>query len=412
MRAARIALLLAVGLVPAASAHADVTIGSTLPTPGPTPTDCGNGAGCTVVTTTPSVTDPGVITRWRLRAGASVTPVRLQVIRPTGGGAAAEVSHSATVTPVANETTAYPTQQRIAPGDLLGFEIINGAGSYVAPTPGVTSDEWFGPALSTARLPSMTLPDTEALIQADVERDGDGDGAGDETQDNCPVDANPTQADLDHDGAGNACDGDDDGDGVPDATDDCDTIVGRAPRGCPPPQPPPPNRAPTVRFRAPLAGTGIGPSFRIVLDAADDRGAPTVTVFDDDGTICVLRRAPYACTWMPTGDDVGRATLLASAVDSAGLSTLGIVRVRVRRFETSLTQRQRHRKRVTRVSGRVVLPAGVTRAQGCEGTVRIRLRKARRTAEVTRRCTYSAKLPFRPGRARVRFSGNSVLAPT
>ena len=48
----------------------------------------------------------------------------------------------------------------------------------------------------------------------------------------------------------------------------------------------------------------------------------------------------------------------------------------------------------------------------CSGTVKIRLRKARRTATLTRRCTYSAKLPFRPGRARVRFSGNSVIAPT
>ena len=65
---------------------------------------------------------------------------------------------------------------------------------------------------------------------------------------------------------------------------------------------------------------------------ADDSGDPVVTVFDDDGTICVLRAAPYACTWKPTGADVGRATLLASAVDAGGLSTLAIVRVRVNRF--------------------------------------------------------------------------------
>ena len=161
-----------------------------------------------------------------------------------------------------------------------------------------------------------------------------------------------------------------------------------------------------------MAGTAIGPSFRIALDVADDAGSPTVTVFDDDGTVCTLRRAPYACTWTPTGADVGRATLLASAVDSAGLSTLGIVRVQVNRFATSLTQRQRHKRGITRVTGRLVLPAGVTRAQGCNGTVKVRLRKARRTATVTRRCTYSAKLPFRPGRARVSFGGNAVLAPT
>jgi hypothetical protein len=161
-----------------------------------------------------------------------------------------------------------------------------------------------------------------------------------------------------------------------------------------------------------VSGAGVGPTVRIELDAADDHGTPVVSVFDDDGTICVLRATPYACTWTPTGSDVGRATLLASAVDGAGLSSLAIVRVRVNRFAASLTQRQRHRKGVTRVSGRLVLPAVVTRAQGCSGTVRIRLRKARRTARLTRRCTYAARLPFRPGRARVRFGGNSVIAPT
>jgi hypothetical protein len=46
--------------------------------------------------------------------------------------------------------------------------------------------------------------------------DGDGDGVPD-ASDNCPAVANPDQADLDEDGIGNACDLDDDGDGVSDA---------------------------------------------------------------------------------------------------------------------------------------------------------------------------------------------------
>ena len=72
---------------------------------------------------------------------------------------------------------------------------------------------------------------------------------------------------------------------------------------------------------------------------ADDAGNPTVTLFDDDGTICSLPGPPYTCTWRPTGADVGRATLLASAVDSDNRSTLGIVRVKVARFEADLTRR-------------------------------------------------------------------------
>ena len=49
--------------------------------------------------------------------------------------------------------------------------------------------------------------------------DMDGDGVADAT-DNCPAVANADQLDTDSDGAGDACDDDDDNDGVPDAEDD------------------------------------------------------------------------------------------------------------------------------------------------------------------------------------------------
>lgn len=50
--------------------------------------------------------------------------------------------------------------------------------------------------------------------------DDDDDGVSNDC-DNCPEDENPEQSDLDHDGAGDACDADDDGDGVEDAVDNC-----------------------------------------------------------------------------------------------------------------------------------------------------------------------------------------------
>jgi hypothetical protein len=63
--------------------------------------------------------------------------------------------------------------------------------------------------------------------------DGDGDGTPD-ASDNCPALANADQTDTESDGQGDACDADDDNDGVPDASDSCRTQAGpAASNGCP-----------------------------------------------------------------------------------------------------------------------------------------------------------------------------------
>jgi hypothetical protein len=161
-----------------------------------------------------------------------------------------------------------------------------------------------------------------------------------------------------------------------------------------------------VRFRTPLSGTAIKAAQTIELDVADDAGNPTVTVFDDDGQICALSGPPYNCMWRPSGADVGRATLLASAVDSDGRSTLGIVRVRVAKFEADLTRRVRGR----RVTGRLVLPAAVGKSLGCRGEVTVRRGRTTKTVALKRNCTYSARVGRR-GRVRARFGGNPVVEP-
>ena len=79
-----------------------------------------------------------------------------------------------------------------------------------------------------------------AIFGADTDSDGIGDDgdlsgtAGDNLctggnktncDDNCPVVANPTQAETDGDGIGDACDGDYDGDGIADLLDNCLTVA-------------------------------------------------------------------------------------------------------------------------------------------------------------------------------------------
>jgi hypothetical protein len=71
--------------------------------------------------------------------------------------------------------------------------------------------------------------------------DRDGDGVPD-ASDNCPDNPNPGQVDTDGDGAGDACDPDDDNDGVPDSQDMCRVVPGNSPSGCPTNPLPPPHQ--------------------------------------------------------------------------------------------------------------------------------------------------------------------------
>jgi hypothetical protein len=384
-----VVVLYALGVLAAApAARADVTIGSDL-TDAPTETEVpADPAGLTAAQDGATAPFSGVITRWRVR-GSATTPVRLRILRPSAG---VEVAHSDPEPPPSGGAkVVYEARISVAQGDQLALECCADPAGGTFFFVGADSTTVWSPPIGDGQPIPPTQPDRAGPIalNADLEPDRDGDELGDDTQDD-----------------------DDDADGFADAADVCPTVAGVAPSGCPAPAAAPPtavrvNTPAIVRFRTPLAGTAIGPAQLVELDVSDDFGTPTVTVFDDDGTVCTLSAAPYSCTWSPTGADVGRATLLASAVDADNRSSLAAVRVRVARFKGALTARRKGR----RVSGRLVLPAAVERALGCRGEVTVRRGRVRRTVALKRNCTYSVRLPRGRGRPRARFAGNSVVEP-
>jgi thrombospondin type 3 repeat protein len=71
-------------------------------------------------------------------------------------------------------------------------------------------------SVDSAATPSSHI--TGSITSLSVVPDGDGDGIWD-SADNCPVTPNPDQSDVDADAVGDACDDDEDGDGVSDAND-------------------------------------------------------------------------------------------------------------------------------------------------------------------------------------------------
>ncbi len=189
------------------------------------------------------------------------------------------------------------------------------------------------------------------------------------------------------------------------------------------------DRPPAVSFTAPAANTLVRGSTTVSATASDDNGIKSVAFFDDDRLICTDTTAPYSCTYSPRGDDVGRDTLFAVATDTADQVGTAVRVLRVDRFAprsvsaATTPSRDRSLPYRFRTRGRVVLPAAVTRTQGCRtGVVAVTFKVASKTisnrrATLRRDCTYVSRVTFRSSsrldrsrlRVSVRFLGNAVL---
>ena len=367
-------------LAAAPAARAEVTIGSELtarrtPALGARHAPCGS-------TSIPGRTRPrrsaGSSRAGAIRAGDPRHAVRLVVIRRPRGDRRRPgevVARSAPLTPPASDGQRPPPRGiRISAGDYIGLECCDGAERRLpgADLPGRRQTSGRR-ALTCLRARPRHAPPRELLVNADIEPDLDGDGFGDETQDNCDGDGEHRPSDPDRrrprrrvrrrttTATATAT-----------AADAARRDRRRTPDGCPARLPPAARAA-----RQHPAGRALPDAARRDRGArvADDRARRRRRRRRAEGDGVRRRRddlravgAPYSCTWRPTGADVGRATLLASAVDSDNRSTLGIVRVSVARFRRDLTRRVRGRK----VTGRLVLPAAVERALGCRGEVTVR----------------------------------------
>jgi len=184
------------------------------------------------------------------------------------------------------------------------------------------------------------------------------------------------------------------------------------------------NGQPFATDTAPDAGSPFNPAapatFSAPLDTARiPNGTYTLDTVASDGTLTT--------TSAPRRIVVNRPATPPGTSPGPGPSPGQVTRVRARRITATLRpSRDRRAPYRFTVSGRVTLPTGVTRTQGCgKGRLSVQVKVGRKTistrrATLSRTCTYRSTVSFRNrkrfGRrakltVRVRFLGNARLRP-
>ncbi|MEO0438869.1 MAG: putative Ig domain-containing protein [Pseudomonadota bacterium] len=161
-----------------------------------------------------------------LGAASNMSPSRVRVFRLSNTAPNLVGAPPGPLVPGESYGPFQPTEINDDPGETQTFALENAPGwVQFDPQTGELSGSPSSAEVGTTA--GIVLSATEAAggegelvgFSITVLADTDADGIADEA-DNCPLNANASQADLNADGQGDVCDDDDDGDGTPDETDD------------------------------------------------------------------------------------------------------------------------------------------------------------------------------------------------
>jgi hypothetical protein len=200
------------------------------------------------------------------------------------------------------------------------------------------------------------------------------------------------------------------------------------PAPTPAPTPAAPAPAPAVGISAPSSALKSGGTTVTVTPTAA-AGVKQVDVYLGTRKLCTLTAAPWTCKVVPTGADVGTQVLRTVVTDAAGQTaessrTIVVAKFAPRGLSVSIHSRNVKGNAVAKtISGRVLLPAGVTAAQGCKGgAATIVVKRAGHSVsnsevKVSSSCTFTKHVTAKRVGAgsgafsySVRFTGTSVLS--
>jgi hypothetical protein len=201
----------------------------------------------------------------------------------------------------------------------------------------------------------------------------------------------------------------------------------------PPPPPPPTPKPPTVSLSAPKTIGAKGAQVSADAKADADAGASIAKVefFLGNSSLCSDDKAPYNCTLVPTGAQVGRQTLRAVVTDSKGQTAEAQTSVRIEKFSVAGFPiavkagrvKKPKPKLVRTLTGKLKLPARVTKAEACtSGTVTVTVTRGKSRVlpptqvSLHRDCSWKLRFTATPVArskfiATAKFGGNAVLKP-